>query len=260
MPKVNGASLLRGLIGTAGLLVVLEAAGRLGAWDTERLPLVSTVLLRAGELLTDPEFLVSARSSLTTWALALLVTIAIAVPAGLLLGMVKPAELAVRPLIEFLRPIPSVALIPLVILLYSETTHMRITVAVYAALWPVLINTIYGVRDVDPLAKETLRSFGFGPGSVAYRVVLPGAAPFIATGIRLAASVAIVLVVTSELIAGGIEGIGVYITIAASGNRLDLMIGATILVGLFGILVNAVLVAGENRLFRWHRARAGAAT
>ncbi len=124
----------------------------------------------------------------------------------------------------------------------------------------MLVNTIYGVRDVDPLAKETLRSFGFGPASVAYRVVLPGAAPFIATGIRLAASVAIVLVVTSELIAGGIEGIGVFITIAASGNRLDLMIGATILVGLFGILVNALLVAGENRLFRWHRARTEGAT
>ncbi|GIH29698.1 nitrate ABC transporter permease [Acrocarpospora phusangensis] len=247
--------MLRGVVGATGLLVILEVAGRTGVIDTGFLPLVSTVLARAAELAVDGEFLTHGLASMEAWFWALVVTIAVAVPAGLLLGVVRPVESATRPLIEFLRPIPSVALIPLAILLFQNPMHMRMSVAVYAATWPVLINTIYGVRDVDPLAKETLRSFGFGPGTVVMRVVLPSAAPFIATGVRLAASVAIILVVTAEVVAGGISGVGVFINTAGSGNRVDLMIAATAWVGLFGIAVNALLVAAEKRVFRWHHNR-----
>ncbi|WP_308169769.1 ABC transporter permease [Acrocarpospora catenulata] len=255
MSRLTGSTVLRGVAGVTGLLVVLEAAGRTGLLDTTYLPLASTVLARAGELAVDPEFLADAGASVEAWFWALALTVALAVPAGLLLGVARPAEVAVRPLVEFLRPIPSVALIPLAILLFQDQMHMRMSVAVYAATWPVLINTIYGVRDVDPLAKETLRSFGFGPAAVVLRVVLPSAAPFIALGVRLAASVAIILVVTAEVVAGGTGGVGVFINRAGSGNRVDQMMAATAWVGLFGIAVNALLVGAEKRLFRWHHTR-----
>jgi NitT/TauT family transport system permease protein len=256
---MTGSRLLRGAAGTAGLLLVAEAAGRSGLVDQALLPPVSTVLARAAGLVADPAFLADAGNSLTSWITGLLLTVALAVPAGLVLGGVPGAEPAVRPLIEFLRPIPSVALIPLAILLFPEQLQMRVAVVVYAACWPVLVNTLYGLRDVDPVARDTLRGFGFGPLSVLLRVSLPSAAPFIATGVRLAASVAIVLVVSSELVAGGIGGIGVFINQAASGGRTDLMIAATVWTGLFGLAVNALLVRAERRLFRWHHMTTGQA-
>src|SRR5690606_32302270 len=152
-------------------------------------PRISTILVSAAGLIVDPDFLVDATATVTAWALGLLLTVAVAVPAGLALGALPAVERAVRPLIEFLRPIPSVAIIPLAILLFSDNLHLRLAVILYASSWPVLINSIYGVMDVDPLAKDTLRSFGFGPVSVLLRVSLPSAAPFIATGVRVASGI-----------------------------------------------------------------------
>ena len=118
---------------------------------------------------------------------------AVAVPAGLVLGSVPGVRAATRAMVEFLRPIPSVALIPLVALILGPGLRMNVTLIVYAAIWPVLFNTIYGLDDVDPVARETLRAFGFGRLGVIRRVNLPSASPFIATGIRLASSIAIIL-------------------------------------------------------------------
>ena len=103
----------------------------------------------------------------------MLITIAAAVPVGLALGTLPWMEAAVRPVVEFLRPIPSVALVPLVLLLTRSDVRMEVAVIIYAAVWPVLINTLYGVREVDPLAKDTLRSYGFGPLHVLRRVPCP---------------------------------------------------------------------------------------
>ncbi|GIH73470.1 ABC transporter permease [Sphaerimonospora thailandensis] len=256
---MNHVRVLRGVVGAAGFAVAVEAVGLSGLVDERFLPRMSTILVGAAGLIVDPEFLADVVATLTAWALGLLLTVAVAVPAGLTLGALPAAERAVRPLIEFLRPIPSVAIIPLAILLFSDNLHLKLAVIVYASSWPVLINAIYGLRDVDPLAKETLRGFGFGPMSVLARVALPSAAPFIATGVRVASGIAIILTVSAELLAGGSEGIGIFITEAAGGNRIDLMLAATLWAGLFGVLSNAVLVAVERRLFRWHHARSEAA-
>ncbi|WP_433415118.1 ABC transporter permease [Microtetraspora malaysiensis] len=256
---MNYARVLRGAAGVAGFLAVAELVGLSGLVDDRFLPRMSVVLGAAAGLVADPDFLADAGATLTVWALGLLLTVALAVPAGLLLGTLPRAEAAVRPLIEFLRPIPSVAVIPLAILLFSDNLHLKLAVIVYAASWPVLINTIYGLKDVDPLAKETLRSFGFGPIPVLARVALPSAAPFIATGIRVASGIAVILAISAELMAGGSEGVGVYITEAASGSRIDLMLAATLWAGLFGLVADAVMVAVERRLFRWHHVRTGGA-
>src|SRR5690606_33388210 len=189
--------------------------------------------------------------------LGLLVAVGIAVPLGVLLGSLPTAEQAVRPLLEFLRPIPSVAIIPLAILLIPDDAMMKVSVIVYASLWPILINTLYGMHDVDPVAKESMRTFGFGSLAVLGRVSLPSAAPFMATGVRIAAGIALVLAVSAELVAGGVNGLGVYAVKASSGNRMDLIMAATLWAGLFGVGANLVLQAAERRLFRWHWLRTG---
>ncbi|MGW0807836.1 ABC transporter permease [Nonomuraea sp. NPDC002799] len=251
--------ILCGTLGVAGLLCLAEAAGRLGLVSTAQFPLASTIVVHAAGLATDTAFLTDVAATFGGWALGLLVTVAVAVPAGLLLGGVPPIERALRPVIEFLRPIPSVALIPLAAFVFSDRLEMKVAMIVYASAWPILINTIYGLRDVDPLAKETLRSFGFGPPAVLWRVSLPSAAPFIATGVRVAATIGLILAISTELLAGGMSGIGRFIILAESSpDGLTLTIAATVWAGALGLLINGLFAWGERRIFRWHVARAEA--
>lgn len=249
--------MLRGTLGAAGFLVAAEATSRTGLIDPEILPPVSVVLARSVELAGDTEFLGDVQSSVTAWVVGLCLAILVALPLGLLFGSLPRVELAFRPLIEFLRPIPAVAIIPLSLILFADPLHMQASVIIYASTWPILINTIYGLRDVDPVARETLTSFGFGPFSVLWRVSLPSTAPFIATGIRMSAAIALIVTVSSELLAGGAEGIGTFITTAGGGGRVDLMLAATVWAGALGIIGNSVLAAIERRLFRWHTAQVG---
>ncbi|MEU4330490.1 ABC transporter permease [Nonomuraea dietziae] len=254
------ARILRGAAGVVGFLILGELTIRYGLTDDVVFPPPSLVLREAVGLLADPVFLSGVAITLTNWALGLLASVAIAVPLGVLLGSVPPVERATRPLLEFLRPIPSVAIIPLAILLIPVDSMMKVSVIVYASLWPVLINTLYGMHDVDPLAKESLRSFGFGTLDVLRRVSLPSAAPFMLTGVRIAAGIALILAVSAELLAGGTGGIGVFVLQAGSGNRTDLILAATFWAGIIGMVANVLLVAAERRLFHWHQARTGATT
>ncbi|MFG3443066.1 ABC transporter permease [Nonomuraea sp. NPDC047897] len=253
------ARLLRGLAGAAGFLVAGELVLRFALSDDLVFPPPSVVLYEAARLLADADFLAGVGTTLSNWAIGLLIAVAVAVPLGVLLGALAPVERAVRPLLEFLRPIPSVAIIPLAILLIPVDAAMKVSVIVYASVWPILVNTLYGMHDVDPVAKDSLRSFGFGPLAVLRRVSLPSAAPFVATGVRISAGIALILAISAELLAGGAAGMGVFVIQAASGNRTDLMLAATCWAGVFGLISNTTLMAAERRLFHWHRMRAGAA-
>lgn len=244
---------LCGAIGAAGLFCVMEAVGRSGLIA---FPLASTVLGRAASLLTDGEFLADVASTLGAWAIGLLLTVMLAVPAGFLLGSLPRVESALRPILEFLRPIPSIALIPLALAVFSDRFDMKITLIVYAATWPILINTIYGLKDVDPLAKETLRSFGFGKPAVLWRVSLPSTAPFIATGVRLASAIALIVVISTELLGGGAQGIGSYVLESSGGvDAVEYVLAAAIWAGIIGVVTNSLFVLVERRVFRWHTAR-----
>ncbi|MFC4535868.1 ABC transporter permease [Sphaerisporangium dianthi] len=253
------ARVVRGAVGVAGLLVVAELVGRSGLVDPALLPRVSTVLPAAARLLIDPEFLSYLSGTLVVWGGGLLIAVLVGTPLGLLLGSLPKAELAVRPLIEFMRPIPSIVLLPLVTLLMAWDHGIKMTIVVYAAIWPILINTMYGLRDVDPMAKETLRSFGFGKLSVLARVSLPSAAPFVLTGVRIAASIGLIVTVSAELLAGGVDGIGTYMIRAQAGFRTDLVLAATVWTGTLGLLANTLLMRVQGWAFRWHVVKSGGA-
>ncbi|GAA3666114.1 ABC transporter permease [Nonomuraea antimicrobica] len=245
--------------GAFAFAALIELVSRTGLADPEFLPPATEIVGRALALLADPAFRTHALTSLLAWAIGLCVAAVLAVPLGLLLGSVPLIDAATRSVVEFLRPIPSVALIPLVALVIGTGLQHRVTLVVYASLWPILYNTMYGLRGVDPLAKESLRSYGFGPLSVLLRVSLPSSAPFIATGVRLAAGVALILTVSTEIVAGRGEGIGVFIFfagIAVPARMADILAGV-FWVGLFGVVVNALLVAAERQAFRWHHAQRG---
>ena len=249
----RGRSVFLGSVG----LVLLFGAAQLALWagrvSPATFPLPSAVLGSVADLARNGSFLASVGSTMEEWAEAMAIAVVIAVPVGLLLGTLPLVEAAVQPVIEFVRPVPAVVLVPLVLLIIQDNQRTEVAVVAFASVWPVLINTIYGVRSVDPLAVETLRSFGFGPLSVARLVSLPSAAPFIATGVRVAASFAFVVAVAVELIGTGMGGIGAFAAQEESGSGdMAVMIAIAVWTGLIGLAVNGVFAAAGRRLFRWH--------
>jgi len=170
--------------------------------------------------------------------------------------MSRPIYRGARAVIELLRPIPPVALIPLVLLMLGSGMEMKIVIVVFAAIWPIMFNTLYGVHDVDPYAKDMARSFGIGRFGIIRRIVIPSAAPFIMTGVRISSSIALIVVITVELIAGGAQGLGAYIS-RLRGSYSDAadtylsVLAATIMAGLLGLLINLIIGWLERRFFGW---------
>lgn len=244
---------LRGLAGAAVLFALLEAVTRAHIVDPTYLPPASSVLATTATLLTDPGFLAQVGATLAAWAVGLLSAVAIGVPLGILLGSSARWYAASITAIEFVRPVPSVALIPLAILLLGQDLDMKAALVAFASLWPVLFNTIYGMHEVDPVARDTARAFGYGRLAVARMVALPSAAPFIYTGIRVAAAFALILAVATELIAGGSLGLGAWMArMSETGVDRRFLYAGIVVTGLLGLVINAAMVAAERRLFGWH--------
>jgi NitT/TauT family transport system permease protein len=257
--RIRDSAWTRGLAGVVAFLCLVELLGGTGVISRATLPLMSTVLGQATGLLGNTQFLTDAAATLEAWAAGLALTAAVGVPLGLILGSVPVVRSATRAIVEFLRPIPAVSLIPLVALVLGPGLRMNITLVVYAAIWPVLFNTIYGLDDVDPVAKETLRAFGFGRLAVIRRVSLPAAAPFIATGIRIASSLVIIVSIATGVLTGRIDGngIGAFIADANTAGNINPVLAAAFWAGVIGLGLNELLLWAERRLLPWHHAYLG---
>lgn len=170
----------------------------------------------------------------------------------MILGSIKPVRTATRALVEFLRPVPPVALIPLVVVLIGSGPTAKITLSTYAAVWPMLFNIIYALDDIDPLLVDTVRSFGGRRLRTITAVALPHAAPFAFTGLRLSATIALIVTVSTEYLAGSQIGVGAFIIDAYTGiGRMDLVLAGTLVIGLLGLLINEGLERLGRHIFRW---------
>jgi ABC-type nitrate/sulfonate/bicarbonate transport system permease component len=240
-----------GLLGLLGVVGLFEALPRTGAVDPRFLPPASTVARALGAELGQHDFWVALGQTVSGWALGLALAMVIGVAAGLVIGSVPLLRELTASTIEFLRPIPSVALIPLVVLVFGSRPQSALTLVVYAATWQVLVQVLYGVADVDPVARDTARSFRFSPLSVARNVVWPTALPYVVTGFRLAASVALILEITAELVVG-VPGLGQQIGVAQSSGAAPMTYALVVTVGLLGVAVNVLARVTERRVLRWH--------
>ena len=250
-----------GLVGVLVLLAVLQIAEGAAGVNQALFPLPSAVLAQTWDLTSNGSFWSAVGTTLTAWGAAMLFIIVIAVPLGLILGSLPAVDSALTPIFEFLRPIPAVVIFPLVLLVAQDNTRAQVSVVVFSSLWPVLINTVYGLREVDPVAKQTLRSFGFGSLAVALRVSLPSAAPFIMTGIRIAASLAFIVTVAIEIVGTGYSGMGAYAAQSqASGGDITVLLAVAVWAGVIGLAVHGVFATVQRRGFRWHQALTATAT
>jgi ABC-type nitrate/sulfonate/bicarbonate transport system permease component len=247
----GGRSVLLGVAGLVGFALLLEVAPRVGLVDRAALPPTSAVLAALVDELGTAAFWQALGETMTAWALGLSIASVAAVAVGLLLGSVPFLRAVTASTVEFLRPIPSVALIPLAVLLYGIELRASLLLVVYACFWQVLVQVVAGVVDVDPVAQDTARSYGLGPLARVRHVTWPTALPYVLTGLRLAASVALVLAITVELITGA-PGLGKEIASAQSGGAVALTYALVLATGLVGVAVNLLARLVERRALSWH--------
>jgi ABC-type nitrate/sulfonate/bicarbonate transport system permease component len=234
-----------------GVLALFELLPRIGVLPSDHFPPISETLSTLFDQLGESRFWEAVGNTLEGWALGLGIAAGLAIPIGIVIGSSRLLYRATRGVIEFLRPIPSVALIPLAILIYGTGLQSKVFLAAFASFWQVLVATLYGVQDVDPVATDTARSFGFSRPQRLLRVTLPSAIPYIATGIRIASAVSLILTVTAELVIGA-AGLGRSINLARSGGNEELMYALILATGVLGLLLNAVFQRVERRVLHWH--------
>jgi NitT/TauT family transport system permease protein len=233
------------------LFVVLELLTRAELVTPNYLPPASEILGETVLLFGRSTFWSAFWATIQACLIGLGLATLVGVPLGLVLGLSKWAHKAAITIVELLRPIPSVALIPLAILVWGRGTEMKVALIVYACIWPILFNTIYGTNQVDPIGADTARVFGMGRAKTTLRVHLPAASPFIFTGVRIAASVALILAVSTEIVAGGANGLGIQLELARNFGDLKLSYAFTIVTGLVGLAMHFVFEAIERRRFAW---------
>jgi ABC-type nitrate/sulfonate/bicarbonate transport system permease component len=248
---MNSRSAVLGVGGLVGFGLILELTPRIGLVPERYLPPTSRILGTLVEQAADQRFWLAVFDTVRTWLLGLVIAIVLGVVVGVVVGTVPLLRAATSSTIEFLRPIPSVALIPLVVVLYGSTITSTLVLVVYAAFWQVLVQVLHGVADIDPVARDTAYSYRLGRWARVRYLVWPTALPYVATGVRLAATVALILTITGELVIGS-PGLGQEIATARASGAVAIMYALIVVTGLFGVAANLVTRAAERRALQWH--------
>lgn len=237
--------------GAAMLLVVWELIPRLGVVDPRFFPPISKMLVFVWQQAGTTQFWRGLETTLVTWVVGLAIALAAGVGLGVLFGMVPVAWRIARSTVEFLRPVPSVALLPVAILLFGTRMQSTVLLVLYASIWPILFQVIAGIDDVDPIMRDTAASYRFSQRARVMRLVWPTALPYAITGFRLSAATALVITVTGELIISD-DGIGgLFLASSQGGDRVG-MFAYAIVAGVIGVLVNQVVRGLERAVLFWH--------
>jgi len=178
--------------------------------------------------------------------------IAFMVTLGVLMGRLRLLHNLCDPMVELLRPLSAPAIIPVVMLFLGIGNSMKIFVVFYACAFPILINTIDGVRGVDPLLIHTARSYGAGKLDIMRKVILPAAWPQVFSGLRISLPIALVVVITSELI-GGNDGLGFFILNNMRTFHIRESYAGLVMVGVAGYALNRAAVYVDARFVGWNR-------
>jgi sulfonate transport system permease protein len=241
----------------AGSLVVL--VGLILLWgEIAALKLVSPVFLptplRAWNALIHgfahadlgAKLMGTVRHMLGGWLVASVLGVAI----GALVGSSRAARDLIGPTLEFLRPLPASAVIPVAIAIFGFTPQMALGVIGFGSIWPALLAAVHGFGAVEPRLREVQRALGLSRWEGVAKISLPSAAPDILAGLRLGLTVSLILAVVCEMIAG-LDGLGQWVLLAARAYRSADVFAGVILLGAIGVVANALISLVEARLLRW---------
>jgi len=244
-----GSAVQRG-IAVAVLLAVWETLPRLNLVDATFLPPLSQVLRAWWDLAASGQLAGHVEASLIRSLSGFGLAIAVAVPLGLFIGWYRPVAVLLNPLLELFRNTAALALLPVFVLILGLGETSKIAIVLYGCAWPILLNTISGLRTVDPLLLKAARSLGLGPLRLFQKVVLPAAVPTIFTGIRLAGAYSILILIAAELV-GAKAGLGYLITYAQYNFDVPTMYAGIITISAIGLAINQLLVVLERRFSTW---------
>jgi ABC-type nitrate/sulfonate/bicarbonate transport system permease component len=241
---------LLGVLGVVGVLTVMQLLVAGGAVSGSAMPTATDMIASVANLLVSRTFVLAVLDTIRSALIAFVVCMALAVPLGLLIGSNRHVEQATELTSQILRPIPAVAMLPIAILIFGIGTQMKVVLAAYAAFWPLLINTVQGVKATDKIMISAGKSFAWSPARIMWSIRLPYALPFIGTGMRLSVSLSLVISITAELL-GAKSGIGQVVRAYSAAGRVDYVYAGIVISATLGLLLNVAVERLERRLMAW---------
>ncbi|WP_089156376.1 ABC transporter permease [Micromonospora sp. NBS 11-29] len=242
----------RPALGLVGLLIAAlgyEVGARL-LFTPEQVPPLSAIIPEAGRLSVGAKFWTATGQTLTAVAVGLAIALAAGITAGFALGSVSWVRRATSSTLDFLRPVPSIVLIP-VLVLVLDVREITVLLVAVSCFWIVVFQVLYGLRDVDQVAVDTARTFRLGRLARIAHVTWPTVLPYLGTALRLNVSIALALALTGGLVTGS-AGLGELIWSSQAGGEFADMYALVLLTGGIGILLDRLARLIERRLLYWH--------
>ena len=243
-------SKLNGVLALICAAALWEVIARLGVLNRLLFPPLSRIVTAFFELIASGEIPGQIGRSMERAAAGYFLAAAVFIPLGVAMGLFERIHRALEVVIETLRPIPPPVVIPIAMLFFGIGDGMKIFVIFFSCAWPILLNTIDGVRNIDRLLVDTARTFGLRRAKMILKVVLPAAAPQIATGLRISLSITLILVVISEMV-GSTDGIGYFILNAQRRLKIDQMYAGMLALALLGYVLNQLFFLCARLFLPW---------
>ncbi|SHN78985.1 ABC transporter permease [Desulfitobacterium chlororespirans] len=244
---------IQGLVFPALLIILWQGVSYFGWVNPYLLPSPGDIIGAFTELLFTGEIFIHIKSSLFRLGVGMAITMVLAVPLGLFIGLFSRAQKFITPTLAFLQQIPTIAWIPVFILWLGIGEGMKIALMVYAAFFPVFINTLFGIQSVDQKLKEVARAFSLGYQARITHVYLPSAAPHFFVGIRLGFSNCWRALVAAEIIASA-KGLGYLLMEGRNLAQSELIFVSIFVIGSLGALIDYGIKYLEQRVLPWHKA------
>jgi ABC-type nitrate/sulfonate/bicarbonate transport system permease component len=257
MPKRRHASLQTigpvtlGALGIIVFLAIWQAASTLELVNPTHMPPPTVVLERFVMNFAYADFWVAVGNTMKAWILGVVISTVLGIIFGIIIGSSKFLVKATHSTVEFFRPIPAVALIPIAALLFGPRIGTELMIIIYACFWVVLIQVFYGISDLDKVAVDTARTLGMNFMQRVRYLIFPTLLPFLMTGLRLSATIALILAISVELIVGT-PGLGQEVAFAQINGSAPAIYALIITSGLLGIAINMLMRFIERKTLFWH--------
>jgi ABC-type nitrate/sulfonate/bicarbonate transport system permease component len=241
------------LPGVAFIAMVILALQRLvdsGVINRVLFPPPSVIASTVVDLIQDGEVIGPLGETISLFAVGYTLSTLVGIALGLMMGSSQTANHLLDPLIESIRPLPKVALVPVLMLFLGLGATMKVTSVVLASFFPILINTIQGVRGVDPVLIATGRTFGLSRFAITMKIILPASIPYLLAGMRVALGLALLMTILSEMLAGT-GGLGYLVLENQRAFHIRQMYAWLVILAIVGLAINAVMNVAERRLAPW---------
>jgi ABC-type nitrate/sulfonate/bicarbonate transport system permease component len=242
---------LRGLIPLILLFVVWQV---FATDDSPYYPRPSTWWDELVKLWRDGSLTPAVGATIETFAISLVVATILGALVGALIGAWGIMHKALNPTLEFLRAMPSATVVPIFVLLIGYDQRMKVAVVVFTAIWPIMLNVMSAVRDINPVLMDTAATLHLNWFDRSRKVLFPSLLPAILLGVRVAAPIALIITLLVEILTG-VSGVGALIATAQTNFQSATVFGLVVVAGFFGLLVNALVAFIEGYVFRYRAHR-----